>query len=190
MIDFTNDIEACLLVLQNGGLILYPTDTIWGIGCDATNEAAVEKIFRLKKRADEKSMIVLLAEQRDLLHYVAQPDLGVFEFLNEVNKPTTVIYNDAIGLAENVVNKNGTIAIRIVNEVFCKHLLKRFRKPIVSTSANVSGYPPPQIFGDIDILIKEGVDYVVHYRQDDTTLAAPSAIVQWNSDGSFDVIRP
>jgi L-threonylcarbamoyladenylate synthase len=190
MVDFSKDIESCLLVLQTGGLILYPTDTIWGIGCDATNEAAVEKIFQLKKRSDEKSMIVLLAEQRDLLHYVAQPDLGVFAFLNEVEKPTTVIYNDAIGLAENVINKNGTVAIRIVNEVFCKHLIKRFRKPIVSTSANISGYPPPQLFEDIDILIKEGVDYVVKYRQEDTAIAAPSSIIQWNTDGSFDVIRP
>src|ERR1700722_6184740 len=105
------DFEQALAALQNGGLILYPTDTIWGIGCDATNEAAVEKIYQLKKRSDEKSMIILLAEQRDLLHYVAQPDLGVFDFLNEVEKPTTVIYNDAIGLAENVINKNGTVAI-------------------------------------------------------------------------------
>lgn len=190
MINFTKDIDACLQVLQNGGLILYPTDTIWGIGCDATNEAAVEKIYQLKKRSDEKSMIVLLAEQRDLLHYVAQPDLGVFDFLKEVEKPTTIIYSDAIGLAENVINKNGTIAIRIVDEIFCKHLIKRFRKPIVSTSANVSGYPPPKIFADIDIIIKEGVDYIVEFRQNDTTVAIPSAIVQWNPDGSYDVIRP
>jgi L-threonylcarbamoyladenylate synthase len=190
MTDFTKDIEACLTILQNGGLILYPTDTIWGIGCDATNEEAVKKIYALKKRSDEKSMIVLLAEQRDLLHYVAQPDFGVFEFLSEVEKPTTVIYNDAIGLAENIINKNGTIAIRIVDDVFCKHLIKRFRKPIVSTSANISGYPPPQIFTDIDVLIKDGVDYIVHYRQNDTNVATPSAIIRWNADGSHDVIRP
>ncbi|HTB51929.1 MAG TPA: L-threonylcarbamoyladenylate synthase [Ferruginibacter sp.] len=190
MIDFTKDIETCLQVLKTGGLILYPTDTIWGIGCDATNEEAVAKIYQLKKRSDEKSMIVLLAEQRDILHYVAQPDLGVFEFLSEVEKPTTVIYNGAIGLAENLINKNGTIAIRIVEETFCNHLIKRFKKPIVSTSANVSGYPPPQIFSDIDILIKDGVDYVVNYRQDDSVIATPSAIIQWNPDGSYDIIRP
>lgn len=190
MIDFTKDIEACLQVLHDGGLILYPTDTIWGIGCDATNEEAVEKVYKLKRRSDEKSMIVLLAEQRDILNYVTQPDLGVFDYLREVEKPTTIIYSDAIGLADNVINKNGTIAIRVIDEVFCKHLIKRFRKPIVSTSANVSGYPPPKIFSDIDILIKDGVDYVVKYRQDDTTIATPSAIVQWNPDGSFDIIRP
>jgi L-threonylcarbamoyladenylate synthase len=190
MINFSKDIGACLEVLHNGGLILYPTDTIWGIGCDATNAAAVAKIYELKKRSDEKSMIVLLAEQRDLLNYVAHYDFGIFDFLRDTEKPTTIIYSDAVGLADNVINKNGSVAIRIVDEKFCKHLIKRFRKPIISTSANISGYPPPQVFGDIDIAIKEGVDYVVNYRQDDTTIASPSAIVLWNRDGSFDVVRP
>src|SRR5688572_11404033 len=129
--DFDNDINKCLEVLQSGGLILYPTDTIWGIGCDATNATAVEKIYTLKQRPDEKAMIVLVAAERDVLKYVASADLAVFDYINDQPKPTTVIYDGAIGLAENLPAPDGSIAIRICNEVFCRHLLKRFRKPLV-----------------------------------------------------------
>ena len=125
---FTKDIEACIKTLQDGGLILYPTDTIWGIGCDATNDAAVAKIYTLKKRADEKSMIVLLAAEKDLLQYITQPPPGIFDYLKELSKPTTVIYDGAINVADNLVNKDGSIAIRIVKDEFCKQLVKRFRK--------------------------------------------------------------
>lgn len=189
MVDFENDIEQCLQVLQNGGLILYPTDTVWGIGCDATNEKAVEKVYRLKRRPDEKAMIVLVADERDVLQYAASPDLAVFDYLLETKKPTTVIYENAIGLAENLVGKDGSIAIRICNEQFCKHLIKRFRKPIVSTSANISGEPVAKIFAEINDEIKKGVDYVVNYRQDDKTIAAPSSVIKWNN-GHPEVIRP
>lgn len=189
MVDFENDIEQCLQVLQNGGLILYPTDTVWGIGCDATNEKAVEKVYKLKRRPDEKAMIVLVADERDVLQYVASPDLAVFDYLQEAKKPTTVIYEDAIGLADNLVGKDGSIAIRICNEQFCKHLIKRFRKPIVSTSANISGEPAAKIFADINEQIKSGVDYVVTYRQDDKTIAAPSSVIKWNN-GHLEIIRP
>ena len=144
--DFTADINNCLQVLNAGGLILYPTDTIWGIGCDATNAAAVRKVFALKKRPEAKSLIVLVADERDVLKYISQPDLRIFDFLKTVDKPTTVIYEDAIGLADNLINKDGTVAIRLVNETFCRHLVKRFRKPIVSTSANISGQPGPRSF--------------------------------------------
>lgn len=187
--DFNNDIENCLTVLQNGGLILYPTDTIWGIGCDATNADAVKKIFALKKRSESKTMIVLIADERDVLKYVASPDLRIFDFLKTVKKPTTIIYEGAIGLAENLINTDGTIAIRIVNEIFCKHLIKRFRKPIVSTSANISGENAPQFFNDIHKEIKLGVDYVVDYRRDDTIPKQPSAIVKWNKDSTTTIIR-
>ena len=189
MVDFENDIEQCLQVLQNGGLILYPTDTVWGIGCDATNEKAVEKVYKLKRRPDEKAMIVLVADERDVLQYVASPDLAVFDYLQETKKPTTVIYEDAIGLADNLVGKDGSIAIRICNEQFCKHLIKRFRTPIVSTSANISGEPVAKIFAEINDQIKNGVDYVVNYRQDDKTIAAPSSVIKWNN-GHLEVIRP
>ena len=187
--DFTTDVENCLSVLQAGGLILYPTDTVWGIGCDATNPAAVQKIYELKKRPAEKSMIVLLADQRDLLQYVASPDLAVLDYLDATTKPTTVIYDGAIGLADNLVNKDGSIAIRIVQETFCKHLIKRFRKPIVSTSANISNEPAPRTFAEIPETIQQQVDYVVQYRQNDATIAAPSAVVRWER-GQVTVIRP
>jgi L-threonylcarbamoyladenylate synthase len=187
--DFSIDVEKSLAVLQAGGLILYPTDTIWGIGCDATNEAAVQKIYALKKRAEEKSMIVLLADERDLLQYVASPDLAVFDYLDGVSKPTTVIYDGAIGLADNLVGKDGSVGIRIVQETFCKHLIKRLRKPLVSTSANISGEPAPRTFAEVAEVIKQQVDYVVQYRQEDAVIAAPSSVVRWEN-GSVIVLRP
>jgi L-threonylcarbamoyladenylate synthase len=187
---FNTDIEACLRVLESGGLILYPTDTIWGIGCDATNVAAVEKIFALKKRIETKALIVLIADERSLLQYVASPHIEVFDYIAGVSKPTTIIYENAIGLAGNLLAEDGSVGIRICADEFCKHLIKRFRKPIVSTSANVSGFPPPKVFSDIDIAVKEGVDYVVHYRQDDMTPVEPSAIVKCGKDGRFTILRP
>lgn len=187
---FNTDIEACLRVLESGGLILYPTDTIWGIGCDATSEAAVEKIFTLKKRIETKALIVLIADERSLLQYVASPHIEVFDYIQGVSKPTTIIYENAIGLAGNLLAEDGSVGIRICADEFCRHLIKRFRKPIVSTSANVSGFPPPKVFSDIDIAVKEGVDYVVHYRQDDMTPLEPSAVVKSNKDGSFTILRP
>jgi L-threonylcarbamoyladenylate synthase len=186
--DFTPDVENCLDTLRHGGLILYPTDTIWGIGCDATDTAAVKKIYDLKKRPETKSMIVLLADDKDLLRYVTQPDLQVLDYLRTVQKPTTVIYKDPVGLADNLISADGAIAIRIVKENFCKHLIKRLRKPLVSTSANFSGETPPASFADIPQGIKNGVDYIVNYRQDDTTPKQPSAVIQWNN-GAITVLR-
>ena len=190
MINFLNDIENCLDVLQKGGIFLYPTDTVWGIGCDATNAFAVTKIYQLKKRAEEKSMIILLAAEKDIIHYVTQPDFSVLEYLRHATKPTTVIYDGATGLAENVISKDGTVAIRITRDEFCKHLIKRYKKPIGSTSANISGYEAQAIFATISSEIKNGVDYIVQHRQDDVLTAAPSAIVRCNKDGTIAVIRP
>ena len=140
MVSFDNDIEQCLQVLKSGGLILYPTDTVWGIGCDATNEQAVQKIYTLKQRSDEKAMIVLVADEREILQYTASPDLSVFDYLEQTKKPTTVIYDGAIGLADNLIGKDGSIAIRICKESFCRQLIKRFRKPIVSAPADIVLY--------------------------------------------------
>ena len=186
---FDSDIEESLKILKEGGLILYPTDTIWGIGCDATNALAVAKIYALKKRSDEKSMIVLLADEKDIIKYVTQPDPKIYDYIKGVHKPTTFIYEGGIGLAENMIQADGSIAIRISHDTFCKQLINRFGKPVVSTSANISGYPPPALFEDIDVEIKNGVDYIVQHRQDDLTPAAPSAIVKWNVDGSLSIIR-
>ncbi len=188
--DFENDLTSCLSVLRSGGLILYPTDTIWGIGCDATDAEAVSKVFALKKRSETKSLIVLVADQRDILQHTSQPDLRIFDFLQSVQKPTTVIYEGAIGLAPNLVNADGTIAIRLVEDPFCRHLVKRFRKPLVSTSANLSGTPSPGSFADISDEVKAGVDYIVHHRRDDASPRQPSSIIKWNAEGPPTIIRP
>ena len=185
---FENDIEECLVILKQGGTILYPTDTIWGIGCDATNAAAAEKIMQLKQRPQQKSFVVLVASEKDILQYTAAPDLSVFEYLQTVIKPTTVIYEHAVGLADNVLAEDGSVAMRICRDEFCKHLIKRFRKPIVSTSANLSGMPSPVNFGKVDKAIIDGVDYVVKYRQNDLSTAVASSIIAWKN-GKVNLIR-
>ena len=189
MLPFQHDIDACLEILDAGGLILYPTDTIWGMGCDATNEMAVEKIYRLKQRPDHKPMVILMADEREILQYVTQPDLQVFDYIKGVSKPITVVYEGGVGLADQLLADDRSVAIRITSDSFCKHLIKRFRKPIVSTSANLSGYPAPRSFQDIDPLIKEGVDYVVRYRQSDDNYYKPSSVVRWDKNGELIIIR-
>jgi L-threonylcarbamoyladenylate synthase len=188
--DLDADIRNSISTLRAGGLILYPTDTIWGIGCDATNPEAVSKVYALKQRAESKSLIVLMTDPRDVLKYTSQPDPHIFDFLKTVTKPTTVIYQGAIGLAPNLIGAHGTIGIRLVNEDFCRHLIKRFRKPIVSTSANISSEPAPAFYREIDPRIRAGVDYIVHYRRDDETPKQPSAIIKWNREGPPTIIRP
>ncbi len=186
--NFDNDIEACLSILHSGGVILYPTDTIWGLGCDATNEQAVEKIIQLKKRTTHKSFVVLVSDEKELMQYVATLDLEIFNYLDKQQKPTTVIYPHAIGLAENVLANDGSVAIRICKDEFCKTLIKRFRKPIVSTSANISNEPSPKNFSTIPLSIKKAVDYVVIHRQNEQTETQPSSIIKW-INGEVEVIR-
>ena len=176
---FEEEVEKALAVLRSGGVILYPTDTVWGIGCDATNEKAVQKIFEIKRREDSKSMIVLVAEERDVLQYVAAPDLSIFDFVYSQQRPTSVIFDHAIGLASNLIAADGSIAIRMVRDEFCRHLVKRLRKPIVSTSANISGEPTARTFAEISEEIKSAVDHVVRWRQDDGTPCLPSQIIRW-----------
>lgn len=189
MTDFSSDVEHCLQVLRTGGTILYPTDTVWGLGCDATNEDAVRKICLLKQRPPSKQFIMLLAAERDLLPYITQPDYAVFDYLQTVQKPTTVIYDGVIGIAPGAVADDGSAAFRIVKEPFCRNLIKRFRKPVVSTSANLAGMPAPRLFGEIDAAIVQGVDYVVNYRRDDQAFQPPSAVIRWNGNGNITVIR-
>jgi L-threonylcarbamoyladenylate synthase len=184
-----DDILACLDVLNKGGLILYPTDTVWGIGCDATNEKAVAKIYHLKKREESKSMIILVGEENDILKYCDDISPLIFDYIKGISNPLTVIYKKAKNLATNIINQDGSIAIRIVKDDFCKKLIQQFGKPIVSTSSNISGYPPPALFCDIDIEIKDRVDYIVQHRQDDQTAAKPSSIISINNDGTIQVIR-
>ncbi len=186
MSNYLSDVEQCIRVLENGGLILYPTDTVWGIGCDATNEAAVAKIYALKQRS---KMIVLVPTERDVMQYITTLDLEVFNYLKTCTKPTTIIYNGAVGIADNLIANDGSLAVRICNDEFCKHLLKRFKKPIVSTSANISEAEIPLIFSEINEQIIACVDYVVNHRQKDTTPSEPSAIVQWLADGTPQILR-
>jgi len=178
-----------MAALQQGRTILYPTDTVWGLGCDALNEAAVEKVFALKQRPREKSMIVLLADARDVLQYVAAPPPDIIAIIESFERPTTVIYEGALEFPENVVNADGSIAIRVTTDPFCKALIKRLRRPIVSTSANLSGEPTPATFSKVSSQIIAGAGYVVQYRQDDDTIHAPSRLVKMGDDGEMIVLR-
>lgn len=189
MVDFESDIKSCTQVLQAGGTILYPTDTVWGIGCDALNAAAVDKVFAVKQRPKEKSMIILLADARDILQYVAAPPPDIIAMVEAFEVPTTVIYNNALGFPDNVVNAEGSIAIRVTTDPFCQALIKRYRKPIVSTSANISGRPTPATFGLVEPEIVSGVDYAVSYRQDDSTVKSPSRLVRLDDDGNITILR-
>jgi L-threonylcarbamoyladenylate synthase len=186
---FDTEVETALAVIRNGGIILYPTDTIWGLGCDATNGESVKRIYQLKQREDSKSLIILVADERDIVNYVAGPDPTVFDFIEQQTRPTTIIFDHAIGLPENLIAEDSSIAIRIVRDEFCRHLIKRLRKPIVSTSANISGQPSPVSFSTVQEEIKKGVDHVVKWRQDDTKPSLPSQIIKWNKDGTHRVIR-
>ncbi len=176
--------------MNSGGTILYPTDTVWGIGCDALNEAAVDKVFAVKQRPREKSMIVLLADARDILQYVAAPPPDIIDMVENFEKPTTVIYEGAIGLADNVINEDGSVAIRVTTDPFCKALIKRLQKPIVSTSANISGAPTPATFSQVSEAIKTGVDYIVQHRRGDETIKPPSRLVKMDDEGNMTVLRP
>jgi L-threonylcarbamoyladenylate synthase len=187
---FKYDIENCIKVLSSGGLILYPTDTVWGIGCDSTNEEAVSKIYKLKNRNESKSMIILVANEKDILNYTNTTELKIYDYIKGIHKPTTVIYQNAIHLADNLINADGSIGIRIVKDDFCQELIKAFGKPIVSTSSNISGYPAPSMFSEIDILIKDGVDYVVQHRQEEQVPGKPSTVIKMNEDGSYEILRP
>ena len=182
-------LSPTLEALKAGQIILYPTDTVWGLGCDATDSAAIDRIYRLKQRDDHKSMIVLIADKRAVLRYTAGPDPAVFDLMEQADRPTTVILEGALGLPENLIGENGSIAMRLVRDPFCKALVKRLGKPLVSTSANLSGAPTPGTFAEISLPIRQGVDYTVPYRQNDRRPAVPSRIVRLRNDGTLEVIR-
>lgn len=183
------EINKCIEVLKQGGTILYPTDTIWGIGCDATNEKAVTKVYELKKRADSKSMIVLLDTESRLLSYVREVPEQAWDLIEYAEKPLTIIYPEARNLAANVMAEDKSIAIRITKDEFCKRLVGKFHKPLISTSANISGKPLPSSFSDIDKEILSGVDYIVNLRQKEKSLATPSTIIKLGLRGEFKIIR-
>ncbi len=182
------EVERACKVLKRGGLILYPTDTIWGIGCDATNEKAVQRIYELKRREESKSMLVLLDNPRKLPLYATIPSVA-YDLVKCATTPVTIIYPKAANLAPNLISEDGSIGIRITNEPFSKALVKHFGKPIVSTSANISGNPAPATFSEISGEIRKGVDYVVEYRQNEKGGKKPSSIIKFGVGGEFEIIR-
>jgi len=183
------DIQNALRILREGGIILYPTDTIWGIGCDATNREAVARIYEMKKREDSKSMLVLVHSEVMLSSYIKQVPEVAWELIDAAMEPVTIIYPGAKNLAENLVAKDGTIGIRVTDDEFCSTLIQRFRKPIVSTSANISGMPSPAVFDEIENSIIQQADYVVKWRQDDPTRSTPSSVIRLGVGGQVEILR-
>lgn len=184
-----DEVARALKVLQEGGIILYPTDTIWGIGCDATNAEAVKKIFALKQRDEAKSMIVLLDTDAKLPSYIsAVPDIA-YNLIEYAENPLTLVMPGAKNLAPNLISADGSVGIRVAKHDFCEQLIQRFRKPIVSTSANISGEPSPKNFNGVSDAIIEGVDYVVDWEQTDMAEKKPSTIMRIEPDGRFEFIR-
>jgi L-threonylcarbamoyladenylate synthase len=183
------EIEKALAVLKNGGVILYPTDTVWGLGCDATNEEAVAKINEIKGRTADKSFIILLDTDAKLQSYVNEvPDVA-YDLIEYAENPLTLVFPGAKNLAKNVINADGSVGIRIAKHDFCQQLIQRFRKPITSTSANVSGIPTPMFFDEISDEIKDAVDHVVDWEQELRTNKKPSTIMKLAPGGQFSFIR-
>jgi len=186
---FDTDIQKCLEALRSGGTILYPTDTIWGIGCDATNEKAVEKVFQIKQREESKSLIVLTSDDGMLNRFVKDVSELAWDLIEASDTPITIIYDAGRGLAKNVLADDGSIGVRMVRDEFCRKLIYKFGKPIVSTSANISGTEAPQNYNEISSEIISRMDYVVNWRQDETTNAKASSIIKLKSNGEFQIIR-
>jgi len=183
------EINNSVNVLTKGGIIIYPTDTVWGIGCDATNAAAVERIYKLKKRNETKSMIILLSDTEMLKNYVKDIPVIAWDLINCFDHPTTIIYPGAQNIARNLIGHDGSIAIRIVKDEFCKQLVTLFGKPIVSTSANISGEATPLLFSKISQDIISAVDYVVNIGHGIIKQTKSSTIIKLSSDGNYEVIR-
>jgi L-threonylcarbamoyladenylate synthase len=184
------EIQRCISVLKRGGTILYPTDTIWGIGCDATSYKAVEKIYKVKRRLETKSLIILIDDIEKIGDYVKEIPAITWDLMENVEKPITIIYPNARNLPKNVIGEDNSIAIRVVKNEFCKRLIREFGKPIVSSSANVSGEPAPLVFRCVSDHIKGTVDYVVNLYQDVLREVKPSRIIKLKENGEFNIIRP
>ena len=182
-------VAQALAVVLKGGIILYPTDTIWGIGCDATNSDAVKRIYSLKNREEKKSMIILVDDLNMLAQYVSEPSPKLLSYISSAEKPTTAIFKNAINLPGTLINEDGSIAIRIPKDDFCIQLIHQFQKPLISTSANISGEKSPQNFSEISVEIKNGVDYIVQHRQNDYSKNTPSTIIKLNTMDEIEFIR-
>ncbi|MDB5123344.1 MAG: tsaC 2 [Mucilaginibacter sp.] len=184
-----DEVAKALKVLQEGGIILYPTDTIWGIGCDATNTEAIKKIYALKQRDEAKSMIILLDTENKLESYISDVNPLAYDLIEYAENPLTLVMPGAKNISPALISSDGSIGIRISKHPFCQQLIQRFRKPVVSTSANISGKPSPQYFSQIDPEIIYGVDYVVEVDQHDMEIKTPSTIMKLEPNGTFAFIR-
>ena len=183
------DIKKAVRTLREGGIILYPTDTIWGLGCDAANKEAVEKIYKIKQRSDSKSMLVLVNRPEMIQFYVDELSDTAYDLFDLATEPLTVILDDVKNLADNLIAQDGSVGFRVTNEEFSKKLVQQFKMPIVSTSANISGESAPAIFDEISEDIISDVDYIVEYRQEDIRKANPSKIIKLGKTGAFTLIR-
>ncbi|WP_455673305.1 L-threonylcarbamoyladenylate synthase [Phocaeicola sp.] len=183
------EVKKACEVMRKGGVILYPTDTVWGIGCDATNPDAVKRVYEIKKRADSKAMLVLVDSSVKVDFYVSDVPQVAWDLIDYATKPLTVIYDGARNLADNLLAEDGSVGIRVTGEEFSKELCFRFRKAIVSTSANISGQPSPANFSEISEEVKQAVDYIVGYRQDETGRPKPSSIIKLGKGGEVKIIR-
>ena len=184
-----DDIKKAVEVMKNGGVILYPTDTVWGIGCDATNAEAVAKVYKIKQRDDSKALICLVDSDARLQRYVRNAPEVAWNVMELATKPTTVIFDEAVNLAHNLIAEDGSIAMRITNEEFSKELCYRFQKPIVSTSANISGQTAAQNYCDISEELLNAVDYVCFSRRQEHKPHTPSSIIKIKNNGEIDIIR-
>ena len=184
-----DEINKACEVMQKGGVILYPTDTVWGIGCDATNEEAVKRVFEIKQRADSKAMLVLVDNPVKVEFYVSEVPEVAWDLIDMTTKPLTIIYDGARNLAPNLIAADGSVGIRVTNEEFSRQLCFRFRKAVVSTSANISGQPAPAVFHEISEEIKQAVDYIVDYRREETGHPKPSSIIKLGKRGQIKIIR-
>lgn len=184
-----DEAKKCVEIMRKGGVILYPTDTVWGIGCDATNAAAVQRVFEIKKRADSKAMLLLVDSADRLARYVGDVPAVAWDLIELTTKPLTIIYDGARNLAPNLVAEDGSVGIRVTSELFSKELCYRFQKPVVSTSANVSGEPTPSNYSEISPEIIDAVDYVVNYKQLEKGTAKSSSIIKLTANGTVTVIR-
>ena len=182
------EVKNATEVLKQGGIILYPTDTVWGIGCDASNEEAIQKIYQLKKRVEAKAMICLVADDRMLKKYVKEIPSAALDIIDITEVPTTIIYDEPLNLAENLIGDDKTIAIRIPDDEFCYQLLRRLNGALVSTSANISGQRTPKLFKEISNEILKGVDYVVDLHREKKA-GKPSSIIKLSNNGMVKVIR-
>jgi len=185
-----DEIKRSCQVLQQGGVILYPTDTVWGIGCDACNRDAVARIYKIKQREDSKSMLALIDSPTQLYRYVAEaPDIAL-DLMAVSDRPLTIIYSNARNVAPNLLAADGSLGIRVTTEPFSQALCRSLKRPVVSTSANISGQPAPTIFSEISETIRQAVDYIVDYRRNDTTKSHPSSIIKLENNGIIKIIRP